>query len=120
MKVHKSDRRASRRYVLKTSLRIRGWKSPEPEQRTESLNLSPHGVYFATNLPFREGATIEVLFEMPEEIAAEPTAEWRCTGHLVRVERVQSQGGGFGVGVRFDCYEVSRARVASGRLELSD
>lgn len=113
MKIQKSDRRASRRYAFKTSLRIRAWKSPEPEQHTESLNLSPHGVYFATNAPFREGETIEVLFQMPAEITAEPAAEWRCTGHVVRVEPVQSETGKVGVGVRFDCYEVSRSNGAS-------
>jgi hypothetical protein len=48
---------------------------------------------------------------MPEEITDEPSTEWRCTGHVVRVERVDSTKGKLGVGVQFDCYEVSRVKL---------
>ena len=37
-------------------------------------------------------------------------SEWRCTGHVVRVEEVRAPGGKQGVGVQFDCYEVSRSK----------
>jgi hypothetical protein len=109
MKKPTGDRRVSPRYAHKTPMRVRIWKSPGQEQTEESTNLSPHGVYFATRAPFREGETIELFFQMPEEITAEPTTEWRCTGHVVRVEQTQLENGKVGVGVRFDCYEVSRA-----------
>jgi len=106
-----AERRISRRHSLKTPLRLRIWKSPAPERQEQSLNLSPHGVYFATDTPFREGETIEVFFSMPEEITDEPATEWRCTGHVVRVDRAESSTGRVGVGVRFDCYEVSRGSL---------
>jgi hypothetical protein len=111
MKISTSDRRLSRRLNFKTPLRVRIWKSAAPEQRTESLNLSQNGVYFATDSPIREGETVEILLKMPEEIMEEPTTDWRCTGHVVRVERVSSTRGKMGVGVQFDCYEVSRAEL---------
>lgn len=111
MKTSSSDRRVSRRLSFKTPLRVRIWKSTVPEQRAESLNLSQNGVYFATDSPIREGETVEILLKMPEEITDEPTTEWRCTGHVVRVERVDSSGGKLGIGVQFDCYEVSRAEL---------
>jgi hypothetical protein len=111
MKVSNGDRRVTRRHDHKTPLRVRIWKSPQPEQREESLNLSPHGVYFATNAPLREGETVEVFFTMPEEITTEPNSEWRCTGHVVRVDRTKSENGKLGVGVRFDCYEVARSQA---------
>jgi hypothetical protein len=50
---------------------------------------------------------VEILPKMPEEITGEPTTEWRCTG-LVRVKPLESPKGKHGIGVRFDCYEVSR------------
>ncbi|MGB8474933.1 MAG: PilZ domain-containing protein [Candidatus Acidiferrum sp.] len=112
MKIASSDRRLSRRLCFKTPLRVRIWKSTAPEQRAESLNLSQDGVFFATDSLIREGETVEILLKMPEEITDEPTTEWRCTGHVVRVERVDSSHGKIGVGVQFDCYEVSRARIA--------
>jgi Tfp pilus assembly protein PilZ len=108
MKIASSDRRLSRRVSFKTPLRVRLWKSTAPEQSAESLNLSQNGVFFATDSPIREGETVEILLKMPEEITEEPTTEWRCTGHVVRVEKVDSSRGKMGVGVQFDCYEVSR------------
>src|SRR5580704_1132141 len=111
MKKAKFDRRLSRRLNFKTPLRVRVWKSTAPEQRAESLNLSRNGVFFATDLPIQEGEALEILLKMPEEITAEPTTEWRCTGHVVRVEPVDSSRGKLGVGVQFDCYEVSRAVI---------
>lgn len=111
MKKSSGDRRISRRHSLRTPLRLRIWKSPAPERREESLNLSEHGVYFATDTPFREGETVEIFFRMPPEISEEPATEWRCTGHVVRVDRTESGSGKTGVGVRFDCYEVSRRVV---------
>jgi hypothetical protein len=111
MKIPSSDRRLSHRLSFKTPLRVRIWKSAAPEQKTESLNLSHSGVFFATDSPIREGETVEILLNMPEEITAEPSTEWRCTGHVVRVERVDSTQGKLGVGVQFDCYEVSRAEL---------
>ena len=111
MKLLSPDRRVSRRHRYKTSLRLRTWKSGAPERQEESLNLSQHGVYFATESPLREGETVEIFFKMPEEITSQPSTEWRCTGHVVRVERVNSEAGKLGVGVRFDCYEVARPDV---------
>jgi hypothetical protein len=84
----------------------------EPEQSAESVNVSQRGIYFATNSLLREGETVEVLFNMPGAIIGEETTEWRCTGHVVRVEAMEATGGKLGVGVQFDCYEVSRSKPA--------
>ncbi|HXN51508.1 MAG TPA: PilZ domain-containing protein [Candidatus Acidoferrum sp.] len=105
----RTDRRLADRYKVKTPLRVRVWKSALPEQTAESLNLSQRGIYFATDSVLRKGETVEVYFNMPEEIVGEPTTEWRCTGHVVRVEETNTSGGKQGVGVQFDCYEVSRS-----------
>lgn len=102
------DRRVSPRHNLKTAIRIRIWKSAAPEQRAESINISERGIFFATDVPFHKGEAIEVLLKMPEEITGEPATEWRCTGLVVRVQPVDSPKGKLGIGVRFDCYEVSR------------
>jgi len=113
----RTDRRLAGRYKVKTPLRVRIWKSPVPEQKAESVNLSQRGIYFATDSQLRKGETVEVFFNMPEEIIGEPTSEWRCTGHVVRVEPIHAAGGKQGVGVQFDCYEVSRSKpvdVATG------
>jgi hypothetical protein len=80
------------------------------------VNLSERGIYFATDSLLRKGETVEVFFNMPEEIIGEPTSgdapatwyEWRRSTPLA---------GSRGVGVQFDCYEVSRSKpvdVATG------
>jgi PilZ domain len=112
------DRRLAQRHPLKTTLRIRLWKSKLPEQRAESIDLSERGIFFVTDMPLQKGEAIEVLLKMPREITGEPTTEWRCTGLVVRIEPLESPQGRLGVGVRFDCYEVSRLS-ADAELEPS-
>ena len=117
MNRYRTDRRLAGRYKMKTPLRVRLWKSAVPECAAESMNLSQHGIYFATNSALHKGETVEVLFNMPREIVGEPSSEWRCTGHVVRVEDINTPSGKQGVGVQFDCYEVSRSKpvdVATG------
>jgi Tfp pilus assembly protein PilZ len=118
MKASSSDRRIARRLHFKTPLRVRIWKSAGPEQKVESVNLSQSGVFFSTNSPLREGDTVEILLRMPEEITDEPPTEWRCTGHVVRVERAAAKGETVGVGVQFDCYEVARTEVLQNGAEI--
>ena len=108
MNITASDRRVSPRHNVKLSLRVRILKSAIPEQRAESENLSARGIYFSTNSPLRVGTAVQVLLKMPEEITGEPTIEWLCSGHVVRVAASDSSRGKLGVGVQFDCYEVSR------------
>ena len=112
MEVSSLDRRLFRRHNLRIPLRVRIWKSTAPEQTTESLNLSQHGIYFDTDLPLHEGETVEILLKMPEEITDEPATEWRCTGHVVRVDRVHPSADKLGVGVKFDCYEVPARKLS--------
>ena len=56
----------------------------------------------------------EILLNMPKEITAEPTAECSYTGHVVRVERMDSSRRKMGVrmDVQFNCYEISRGLLA--------
>jgi hypothetical protein len=105
------DMRANPRHCVKKNLRVRIWKSDIPEQHAESINLSEGGIFFVTHAVFQRGEEIEVFFQMPQEVSGEPATDWRCTGQVVRVELVVSPVGNRGVGVRFDCYEVSRSEA---------
>jgi hypothetical protein len=107
------DRRMSHRHNVKTALRIRVWNSGLPEHRAESVNVSQRGIYFATKSSLCEGEIVEVLLKMPEEVSGEEATEWRCTGHVVRVESFDSPTSKLGVGVQFYCYEVSRPEQPS-------
>ena len=108
MNSFEQDRRTSLRHSIRTALRIRVWKAAVPEHRTESINVSMRGIYFATKTLLCEGEIVEVLLKMSEEVTGEPATEWRCTGHVVRVEPADSSEGKLGVGVQFYFYEASR------------
>lgn len=110
MKVVATDRRIARRHSFQAPMRVRIWKSAVPEWRAESVDLSEKGIFFTTDSLLRVGTQVEVLLKMPEEITGDPTREWVCTGHVVRVEPVDSPAGRLGIGVQFDCYEISRAK----------
>jgi hypothetical protein len=112
MKIAVSDRRYTVRHNIRTPIRIRHWKSAIPEVRGESENLSEEGILFASNSAIAIGTVLEILLKMPEMITGEPTTEWLCSGHVVRVGPIDSLKGNFGVGVQFDCYQVSRGIVA--------
>jgi hypothetical protein len=112
MKVAASDRRLTVRHNIRTPIRIRLWKSAIPEKRGESENLSEEGILFATDLVIPVGTLLEILLKMPEVITGEPTAEWLCSGHVVRVEPIDSPRGKYGVSVQFDCFQVSRGSKA--------
>jgi hypothetical protein len=49
------ERRRAERFNLGIRLSVSVLNSTAPEQRTESLNDSAGGMYFATNLPLRRG-----------------------------------------------------------------
>ena len=112
MKVALSERRRSVRHEVKTALRIRIWKSKAPEERGQSENLSEKGILFATDSEIVVGTVLEILLKMPETITGEQTTEWLCSGHVVRVEPMDSPRGRLGVGVQFDCYEIPRVTEA--------
>jgi hypothetical protein len=114
------DRRLSHRHDVRTALRVRVWNSAQPEHRAESVNVSLRGIYFNTKTPFCEGEIVEVLLKMPEEVSGERTTEWRCTGHVVRVEPFDSTKGKMGVGVQFYCYEATRPEQAGLPLGAVD
>ena len=108
-----SDRRLAQRFNLTITLFIREWKAVTPEKEVESVNVSEGGVYFETDSPLREGTIVEIRMEMPMAVTGDATMEWICIGKVSRVRPIRSGGASSGVGVRFDCYEVSRVLHAS-------
>jgi PilZ domain len=104
--VLRTERRLAARLNLKLPIRVRIAKSSAPEQWAQSLNVSPRGIYFATDLSLQKGVGVHLTFEMPEEVSKKPPSEWRCTGHVVHIQPGSSPEGAVCVGVAFDCYEI--------------
>jgi hypothetical protein len=113
MEVYTAERRISPRLQFKTALRVRVWKSISSEQQTESENLSETGAFFSTDAIMAIGSAVEILLKMPQEVTGKPATEWRCTGHVVRLEPSATPRGQLRVGVQFDCYEILRSKTAT-------
>jgi hypothetical protein len=107
--VYSRDNRITPRLAVKADLRVRIWKSDIPELHAQSVNLSERGIFFVADRIFQRGEAVEVFLQMPKEVTGEPPTEWRCTGLVVHVQSMSGAKGRQGVGVRFDCYEVSRS-----------
>jgi PilZ domain-containing protein len=95
------DRRSAYRCSLRTSTRVRARRAINSEQKTESEDISKRGIFFATDLSLSARAAVDLVVNMPEEVAGMPSAQWRCTGRVVRVVPSKSPTGAFGVGVEF-------------------
>lgn len=114
------ERRATPRHQIAVPVKFRPWKSALPEHAAESIDVSEGGICFTTPAPLAEGETLELRFDMPEEVVDEPVTEWRCTGQIVKVHPVAGAHFCFPVRVRFDCYEVARPNgTTTIRLHVS-
>jgi Tfp pilus assembly protein PilZ len=101
-----TDRRSASRLKMAVPLRFRSLKSSSiPEREAATLNISSRGVYFTTDASVSEGLLVQVLLNMPREVAGHEPKEWRFTGRIAHVESLGSQKDASGVGVQFLCYE---------------
>jgi hypothetical protein len=113
-----SDRRLARRFDLHVPFRLRLRGVEVAEQHLRSDNVSQRGILFATDMELSKGATVDVLLEMPEEVTGVPSAQWLCTGHVVRVEKKDLETGEHGLAVQFDFYEVSRNQIPGWQMSV--
>jgi hypothetical protein len=81
---------------------------PDSEQSAAAMNISNHGVYFATDQKLPKGEMIQVHLKMPREVVGDDVAEWCFTGRVVHVESLGVVNDKLGVGVHFLYYEVPR------------
>jgi hypothetical protein len=113
MEVGTSERRIAPRLPIKADLRLRAWKLGPTERRAQSLDLSQEGTLLATDAHIPVGSVVEVVLKMPEEITGKPAADWRCTGHVVRLQSLDKLPGQLGFGVQFDYCEILPSKAAT-------
>ncbi|HUC53724.1 MAG TPA: PilZ domain-containing protein [Candidatus Cybelea sp.] len=107
-----SDRRNARRLIMKVPLKFRPLQhGVDTEQSAAAMNISNHGVYFATDQKLPKGEMIQVHLKMPREVIGDDVAEWCFTGRVVHVESLSPTNGKLGIGVHFLYYEVPRAAL---------
>ncbi|PYT81621.1 MAG: hypothetical protein DMG40_08710 [Acidobacteria bacterium] len=104
-----NERRHGHRFIMRVPLRFHATKGAAPqEESVSSMNISTHGVYFATDQKIAEGLMVQLHLKMPKEIVGDEVDEWSFTGRVAHVEPLSRQNGKSGVGVQFLFYEVPR------------
>jgi|SRR5215469_10561252 len=103
------ERRHGHRFIMRVPLRFHAMKETVlSEESASSMNISTHGVYFATDQNLAEGLMVELHLKMPKEIVGYDVEEWSYTGRVAHVEPLNRKNGKSGVGVQFLFYEVPR------------
>ena len=106
------DRRSARRFIMKVPLRFRPMKETSVHEETAaSMNISTHGLFFATEQKVSEGLLLQVQWKMPREIAGDDVEEWSFTARVAHVESLGATSKISGVGVQFLYYEVPPASI---------
>ena len=106
------ERRHGHRFIMRVPLRLDATKEAVlREESVSSMNISTHGVYFATDQKVREGLMVHLHLKMPKEIVGYEVEEWSFTGRVAHVEPLSRQNGKCGVGVQFLFYEIPRPAI---------
>ncbi len=104
-----NERRHGRRFIMRVPLRLHATEEAAlREEAVSSMNISTHGVYFATDQKVAEGLVLQLHLRMPKEIVGDEVDEWSFTGRVAHVESLSRNNGKSGVGVQFLFYEVPR------------
>jgi hypothetical protein len=73
-----SERRTASRFVMNLPLQLQRVKTPSPVARAvNAMNISIRSVYFATDLPLRQGEFVQVRLQIPHEISGNVANERR-------------------------------------------
>lgn len=101
------ERRHGHRFIKRVSLRFHPMKEAVIREETvSSLNISTHGVYFATDQKIPQGLLVQLHLRLPREVVGSEVEEWSFTGRVAHVEPLNRNNGKCGVGVQFLFYEV--------------
>ncbi len=99
--------RVGARFNLRIPLRFRPLaNSLAPMQKAESVNLSQHGVYFATDFPLNVGTPVELFLRMPRELTGLEETEVHCIARVIHVRPNAFLGNKSGVGLHIERYEA--------------
>ena len=102
-----SERRTTQRFSMRLPLTVR-WTTGAAvgETSTESRDVSSRGVYFFLPKEVKEGAAVEILLTLPNEITMAGPVRVRCLGRVQRTELREE--GSIGVVAAIERYEFLR------------
>jgi hypothetical protein len=101
-----SDRRNVQRFQLKLPLIVRYGQETGDKVSTATRDVSSRGVYFFLPKDVVEGAPVEIVMTLPNELTLAGPVQVRCLGHVHRSEKLGS--GELGVVATIERYEFLR------------
>jgi hypothetical protein len=98
-----TDRRTARRFTMSLPLQVRFTNDGDSEEKmAHTRDVSFRGVYFMVDTPVEQGASVELVLTLPQQITLAGDVRIRCFGNIVRVEERED---GRGVAAQIDRYE---------------
>lgn len=101
MSLLKIDRRNCLRVTVNVPIRARLVNSILPDRYAELMNISESGAYLATWHRYREGDKLDLWTDLATRDWSQ-SVEWRCVGHVVRVQALDVRAHTLGVAVQFE------------------
>ena len=101
-----SDRRNVQRFHLKLPLTVKCGTEAVDKVSTATKDVSSRGVYFFLPKDVSQGAAVEIVMTLPNELTLAGPVQVRCLGRVHRSEKLDS--GELGVVATIDRYEFLR------------
>jgi len=115
--------RLSKRFPLCLPTTVR-WttRSGTTEEKTESRDVSSRGIYFFLSEQIEDGSPVEIVINLPHEIALDGRSRVLCKGYVQRTEVMKVNR--VGVAARIESYEFlernERERLLSAAKGLKN
>lgn len=111
--------RRAKRFPLRLPTTVR-WmtESGTAEAETESQDVSARGIYFFLPKQIEEGSSLEIVINLPREIALDGRSRVRCKGYVQRIEVIEVDR--IGVAARIESYEFLQGNENERRLSVRD
>ena len=85
----KTERRLGPRYIKRIPMQVAiAKRNLSQSYSTATMNISRSGLYFATDLPLREGTELELRLNVPKEMKSLPAIECKFIARVAHVERM--------------------------------
>jgi hypothetical protein len=103
-----NERRRETRVDARMPLRFRPVANLNaPEQKGESENISPLGVYFTTDFPLTVGSVLVMWMTMPAGVTAGDARDVRCLARVMHAAPTGRLIRKVGVGVRIESFATA-------------
>jgi len=96
------EKRSTRRFSLDLPISVKFLDSGRREVAGHTRDVSSRGVFMYLDTEIRAGAAIEFVMTLPPEITLSDPIRVRCTGRVLRVDKIGHEQG---VAIAIDKYD---------------